>query len=819
MSDNSDTDNILEYDNLDFRINSLYDAVYNKHGSQNYNFKSIVLNNITLLDIKMPDTFDKTNVFNTQIKKIDEPLIRHIWFFKRIGDNSHNCLIEIGKYRYENPHNYNDLGYGELYDPSIHYILSELVIVESLKHVLLPIMFFDTTLVELKQYENTKEIVDTLEPQHNDGDKYYVFIKENYFKSQLLEAYLFQEISNMTILHWKVLFFQVLYTLYKISERLSKFRHNKLDLQSIRIYKRKEKDNKIQYKVGNNTFWIPDIGFEIKITNFYYATTSSYIKNKSTSLFNENPYYDVHYFISSIYLYLKRINREIPDYLMQFINDIIPSEFMPDSKVVNFLGLNETKFNKQSSEIIPPALILTKNNFFQEFITNNMDIPVSPVLNEKIKIRDLGARLSNVNYTYDSNITDTTDITNTNIKLSKRIKNKKKQKNINSNSNTRRMLKGNKKITVSRFNNELNNDLDNEDSIHEHRDLVTRSKNHTKKNKKYNNDYEDNNDYDDNDDESDDNRDSNDYEDSEDIFDDNDVKYSKRRMETKYNTKQLSDTSLDSYGDSNDDSDGDSGDNESNNSESDNDSGSDSENELSETSFNSSDLRRSIESVIKPNKSRTKNKKSKNKSKYNKYDRFDNNELDDIPTNTHRTILQDRLQQHQALLGNNNMMNPQMKHMMGQQMMDPMMMNQQMNPQMNPQMMDPMMSQQMNPMMQQMNPMMDPQMMGQQMMDPMMQQMNPQMNPQIMGQQQMMDPMMQQMNPQMMDPLNQMNMGANTAPQYMNMQMNQQMNQQMNPMMGGKRDKKNTKKYGFIKNNKKLSNNELKKTDFFFQKK
>jgi hypothetical protein len=95
-----------------------------------------------------------------------------------------------------------------------------------------------------------------------------VFVHEHYFKQETL--YNFLKNNEMSEMQWKILFFQVLYTLLKITEMHGKFRHNELSLDNILVYKKTENlKDKTRYKINNVDFDLPNGGFEIKITNFH----------------------------------------------------------------------------------------------------------------------------------------------------------------------------------------------------------------------------------------------------------------------------------------------------------------------------------------------------------------------------------------------------------------------------------------------------------------------------------------------------------------------------------------------------------------------
>ena len=52
----------MEYDNIDFRTNILFDACYVKKPLECYKFDPIIKKNISLIDIKEPIDFDQSNI-------------------------------------------------------------------------------------------------------------------------------------------------------------------------------------------------------------------------------------------------------------------------------------------------------------------------------------------------------------------------------------------------------------------------------------------------------------------------------------------------------------------------------------------------------------------------------------------------------------------------------------------------------------------------------------------------------------------------------------------------------------------------------------
>lgn len=761
------------YDNLDVRINILYDAVYNKTGPK-YIFNPIVKHNISLIDIKMPNEYDYLeNALSGKITYTGK--YNNKWVFKRTSDSSHPCTISIAKYI--GSRNVNDLGTQELYNPAMHYMLSELVINEKFKHALLPLMFFD---IDLKKIQKEAPVI--YDELKDEKSKLCAFVTEHYFKLRTLKEYLKDEAKDMSILNWKVLIFQVLYALSKISEKFQRFRHNMLNLDSIRVYARHKDNNEpTSYKLGITSFDVPNVGFDIKLTDFDFSNTNDYIRNKDTQNITENPYYDLHYFVSCLYLFIKENKISIDKEMELFINEVIPKRFLP--KVgEKFLGLNEIEFDSVSSQIIVPAVVLKKNNFFKQFIKeDNMDLSISPVQNERIKMSELNLVESDIDY-----LTPTDDYHGPQMLARKINSNKKKSKQYYSN------MKGSRKIIGPKHGQKQYRNPKNSRSILEEETIVLSDSSVDPKTKRYQ--QEGNNDSDDK---------SEEFE-------------AESELEEESNSEDESESeneSEDEDEDESEDEDDDEDEEDDSGSESDSESDKDkkkkkkkskkhsetpespkSETPSSETPSSSEEHHEQHAQPAQQSEASI-NVKNVNK-RLDKIDRSFSNKLKNVPKNFVGEVPEHILNKLPSLNGNDmtnaglggipigNMMAQQMPQMQPLGGLEsPMMMNQgglsmdtqpiMMSPQMAPMMAPPNMVPPNMPM-----PQMPPQMMAPQMMAP-----------------QMMAPQMQQM-PQMMDPQMMMN-----APQMAPPQM----------MMGGGKNKNS--KYQFVKQNGKSNDSDK---DFFF---
>ena len=294
---------VNKYDNIDFCLNLLFDYIYGKP-TECYELQYKSKKNLPINDLKKNQHFDQTNILKTNITykgKNHDKLI-----FKRHSKTSYPSLIRIGLYSKSNI-NINDFSRGELIDMKINYLLSELAINDIFKFILFPVFNFDTNIKKIKQLnESMSNVLEKEIKKERHEDTLYLQIFEHYYKLKTLNEYLKLNYKNFTTKHWQILSFQILYALYKIQKNYESFRHNKLDLDSVYIYVLKETDKSNIIKIKDKIYVIPNIGFEIKITFFYFSDIKGYADNNDAPSKNENQYYDVHYFYSHLLNFLKK---------------------------------------------------------------------------------------------------------------------------------------------------------------------------------------------------------------------------------------------------------------------------------------------------------------------------------------------------------------------------------------------------------------------------------------------------------------------------------------------------------------------------------
>ena len=366
----------INYNDIDFCINSLYKYLYNSN-TETVNCVELienVKNELSIVDVKNFDLTlsNKQNIL-TNIKFINKN--DNLAKFKKTNTNSHPATISIRPYDKKNS-NHNSLKRPEIIDLLVKLTLSELVLNKQVKFIELPIMNFD---IEYKNLSN--EIKNYYKNDQN--DVFLVSIAEHFFSSQSLHTFLLE--NELSKKDFSILIFQIFYTLYKIQQLYPTFRHNQLNLENILIYKKKVASNKFKnYSIGSTDYKIPETFFDVRISNFYYSSIKDLFENNISKNLDENLYYDVHYFLHSLLNFYNDQNKQIPAFVQKFIFEIIPKEY----RYENFIGLDEAYYNKNVNNILTPLFILQKNIFFTHFIIDKMNISASSTENSNYNIEN-----------------------------------------------------------------------------------------------------------------------------------------------------------------------------------------------------------------------------------------------------------------------------------------------------------------------------------------------------------------------------------------------------------------------------------------------
>jgi hypothetical protein len=190
----------------------------------------------------------------------------------------------------------------------------------------------------------------------------YVNVTEYFFEMDTLNGYIRKNHTNMSLEQWKCIVFQILNTYHNILQKYPNFRHNKLNTHTILIGIDNHKKTN-EYIVDKIKFKFSNIPQKIKINYFDEAVLSENFKNNDANIIHKTPFYDIVECIYEISDLLNELHFTNID-VINFLNSIVPSKNK---------GMTEDEF-MQNTQIIPtPTYILTKNNFFTDFIIDKME--------------------------------------------------------------------------------------------------------------------------------------------------------------------------------------------------------------------------------------------------------------------------------------------------------------------------------------------------------------------------------------------------------------------------------------------------------------
>jgi hypothetical protein len=302
----------MEY-NLDDKINLLYNFIYNQNTKDCFTTSKIILSKIGLDDIKISIPDQNLNEENEYYELIKYSIMNGR--FKILSFNEDDNCIYFKKYSNQLPVTvkisfYNtDDKIDNLFNSPINndslfsYILSELVLNKKTKHLILPLINVDVKISEIEKIisdDNYFNKIKNLIKNNNIQEICCLQLREHFFKSINLNDYL---LKNPCM--YKGLLFQVIHTLAVLQKEFTDFRHNNLLLKNIFIYLKKDDDNYNEYDgFKNDKFYLPNFGFDIKISNFEKSVIPKYYEiNKNES----NQYYDLYTFMNDLILF-KTIN-------------------------------------------------------------------------------------------------------------------------------------------------------------------------------------------------------------------------------------------------------------------------------------------------------------------------------------------------------------------------------------------------------------------------------------------------------------------------------------------------------------------------------
>ena len=292
---------INKYDDISYLSGLLFDVLYNKKMERKVSIGHVNISDINIDNIKKNYHGEQlkkliNNVFNRDITFIEKSGLKLIF---KVNDIDNNVDLVLNIYNSEETGLYNIINMNKI----MTYLFSDLVINKMTKHILMNIFNFDVNSGDLLRYiEKFTDDESILKIFHKKSNKVSIEIREHYFKMDTLFNILNDK--NMVIDEniMKVIIFQVLHTLAVIQSKYPKFRHNNLDIKNIYCYLKEKNSNTYEYELDGYKYIIPNIGLELKITNFDESIIAGELDNESLidTLKNVDNKYDVNKFLHSL---------------------------------------------------------------------------------------------------------------------------------------------------------------------------------------------------------------------------------------------------------------------------------------------------------------------------------------------------------------------------------------------------------------------------------------------------------------------------------------------------------------------------------------
>ena len=251
-----------------------------------------------------------------------------------------------------------------------------------LLHIVLPITTFNTSIKPFLLLSDDKTIsnkrYDLFLKKYKKGEYYTnvsILISEWANAGDFLD-YLKRKYKTFKLKHWRCIFFQLLSVLAIIQKKYPGFRHNDLKANNILIHEIPIIPNSDSYKydINGKSYVIPNIGFQLKLWDFDFATIPGLIDNSKveaiwTDKINirpiQNRYYDLHYFINTFTMkgFFPEFWTEscIPEKVKEFVNRIVPDKFKQGELV------SERGRILINDEFLTPDEILKNDLFFEQY--------------------------------------------------------------------------------------------------------------------------------------------------------------------------------------------------------------------------------------------------------------------------------------------------------------------------------------------------------------------------------------------------------------------------------------------------------------------
>lgn len=362
---------INKYDDINYLSGLLFDVLYNKKIERKVSIGHVNVSDIKVENIKknyQDEQLKKliNNVFNRDISFIEKNNLKIIF---KVNDIDNHVDLVLNIFNNEETGLYNKINMNKI----ITYLFSDFVINKMTKHILMNIFNFDTNSEDIKRYiEKYTDDDSIIKIFNKKSNKVSIEIREHYFKMDTL----FNILNDKNIIiddkMIKIIIFQVLHTLAVIQNKYPTFRHNNLDIKNIYCYLKEKNSNQYEYELEGNKYIIPNIGLELKITNFDESVIPNEIDNDSLidSLKTVDNKYDIHKFLNSL-LKTNTLSELTINYIKKMIKNIKNIKIMINE---NFESFKNTS-NLSEVSYTEDEIKETKNK--KKLLLEDMDSDVS----------------------------------------------------------------------------------------------------------------------------------------------------------------------------------------------------------------------------------------------------------------------------------------------------------------------------------------------------------------------------------------------------------------------------------------------------------
>lgn len=400
--DNTDTIDEHEILNLSDKIDLLYSYFYNLNKKDCITYDEIILGNIGLNDIKISLPNE-----NKHQKKYDKYLSEILdGKFKLLNSNENQYIfkkyssqfpITVKLSFYNNEKDITSLDSEINNDSLMSYLLSSLIIKNKTKHILLPIINIDAKIDDVSKIINDKSITSKI----SNGEitnKCCLQLREHFFKMVSLEEYIQSNPCS-----FKILLFQIIHTLAMIQHEYNGFRHNNLFVKNIYLYLKKDTDTLTEYigfkNEDNPNFYIPNVGFDIKIGNFEKAIIPKYygINNNNDVPIEK----DLLIFIDDLMKYLKDEDKKKCVKELEEFTSLIKEGPIKLSDLLYSKYFKEFKNNSSKKDIKRSNKYEDINIINHEYLTGikiNLDSDNYSILGKQYKISNYNIMVSNIRH-------------------------------------------------------------------------------------------------------------------------------------------------------------------------------------------------------------------------------------------------------------------------------------------------------------------------------------------------------------------------------------------------------------------------------------